>query len=178
MGPRSAGTTTMTTKLSDTQAAILNNAAEWDDGSLLPLPDTLKLSLGLRRSLTSLIERGFAQEVDAAAEVPVWRTEGERPLALVITEAGRAAVEQPAPAETAAIVADTVPDGTGTRVTKTAMILGMLRRPEGATVAEIMAATGWLPHTTRGALSGLRRKGHVLDKATRDGATAYLIAQA
>ena len=35
----------------------------------------------------------------------------------------------------------------------------MLRRQEGATVAEIMVATGWLAHTVRGAIAGaLKRK--------------------
>ena len=34
----------------------------------------------------------------------------------------------------------------------------MLRAPEGATIEEIMAATGWLSHTIRGALSGALKK--------------------
>ena len=54
----------------------------------------------------------------------------------------------------------------------------MLRRAEGAKLNELVAATGWLPHTTRAALTGLRKKGHSIEKATRDGATAYMIAAA
>ena len=34
-------------------------------------------------------------------------------------------------------------------------VLGLLQRPEGATLAELIEATGWLPHTTRAALTGL-----------------------
>ena len=34
--------------------------------------------------------------------------------------------------------------------TKQALILGLLERPEGASLADLVAATGWLPHTTRG----------------------------
>jgi hypothetical protein len=30
----------------------------------------------------------------------------------------------------------------------------------GATLDELVAATNWLPHTTRAALTGLRRRGH------------------
>ena len=43
---------------------------------------------------------------------------------------------------------------------KSSLVLEMLQRPEGATIAQIVAATGWLPHTTRAALTGLKKKGH------------------
>jgi hypothetical protein len=36
--------------------------------------------------------------------------------------------------------------------------------------------TGWLPHTTRAALTGLCKKGHTITKGSRDGVTAYTIA--
>jgi hypothetical protein len=38
------------------------------------------------------------------------------------------------------------------------MLIAMLRRPEGATVPEVVAATGWLPHTVRGAIAGALKK--------------------
>ena len=60
--------------------------------------------------------------------------------------------------------------------TKQALIVGLLEREQGATLDELIAATGWLPHTTRAALTGLRRKGCSLEKSTReDGKTAYWI---
>ena len=60
--------------------------------------------------------------------------------------------------------------------TKQARIADLLRRQQGATLDELIAATGWLPHTTRAALTGLRRKGCMLDKSSReDGKTAYRI---
>jgi hypothetical protein len=43
--------------------------------------------------------------------------------------------------------------------TKQEMVLAMLRRPEGATVAQIAEATGWAPHTVRGFFAGLKKKG-------------------
>jgi hypothetical protein len=42
----------------------------------------------------------------------------------------------------------------------------------------MVEATGWLPHTTRAALTGLRKKGHVLEKSKRDDATCYRIVEA
>jgi hypothetical protein len=37
-----------------------------------------------------------------------------------------------------------------TRPNKTIAVIALLTRPDGATLAELIAATGWLPHTTRG----------------------------
>ena len=42
--------------------------------------------------------------------------------------------------------------------TKEALLIDMLRRPEGATIAQIIAATGWLAHTVRGAFAGALKK--------------------
>lgn len=57
--------------------------------------------------------------------------------------------------------------------TKQALVLDLLGRGEGASLPELIAATGWLPHTTRAALSRLRSSGRALGKSQRpDGATA------
>ena len=61
---------------------------------------------------------------------------------------------------------------------KIAQVLDLLRRSEGATLAELVEATGWLPHTTRAALTGLRKKGHVLAKDKRGEVTCYRITEA
>ncbi len=42
--------------------------------------------------------------------------------------------------------------------TKQEAVLAMLRRPEGATVAQIAEATGWAPHTVRGFFAGLKKR--------------------
>lgn len=46
--------------------------------------------------------------------------------------------------------------------TKQALVVDMLQSKEGATLAALTEATGWLPHSTRSALTGLRKKGHVI----------------
>ena len=59
---------------------------------------------------------------------------------------------------------------------KTAQVIALLQRPDGATLDELIAATGWLPHTTRAALTGLRKKGHAVErKAVEGGASRYMI---
>jgi hypothetical protein len=42
--------------------------------------------------------------------------------------------------------------------TKQEALIAMLKRPEGASIAEIMEATGWLAHTIRGAIAGALKK--------------------
>ena len=60
--------------------------------------------------------------------------------------------------------------------TKQARVVAMLQRDGGATVAELAAAMGWLPHTTRAALTRLRQTGHELVKEKREtDETAYRI---
>ena len=63
--------------------------------------------------------------------------------------------------------------------TKQARVITLLERDTGASLIELIAATGWLPHTTRAALTGLRHKGFVLDRDKRaDGTTVYRISSA
>ena len=60
--------------------------------------------------------------------------------------------------------------------TKTAHLIAMLRSDPGASVTEIAAAFGWLPHTTRAALTGLRKRGHAIARSSMEGVTRYRIA--
>ena len=52
---------------------------------------------------------------------------------------------------------------------KSNLVLQMLQRSEGATIAQLVAATGWLPHTTRAALTGLKKKGHQVTSGKAEG---------
>ena len=63
--------------------------------------------------------------------------------------------DAPAPVEAAPIVAPPpakVPTG------KIATLVALMRRPEGAEIEEMMAATGWQAHSVRGAISGSVKK--------------------
>ncbi|HEX6442258.1 MAG TPA: DUF3489 domain-containing protein [Stellaceae bacterium] len=62
---------------------------------------------------------------------------------------------------------------------KQAGVIALLRRAEGATVREIVSATGWQPHTVRGLFSGTLKKklGLVLGSAQEgDRGRVYRIA--
>ena len=61
--------------------------------------------------------------------------------------------------------------------TKLALAVGLIRRDHGATLAELVAATGWLAHTTRAALTGLRKRGYAvtIDRSDKERGSIYRI---
>ncbi len=80
----------------------------------------------------------------------------------------------PLPSEVATVPAGPRPGS------KQAKVIDLLTRPEGATVAEVMDATGWQPHTVRGMFSGALKKKHRLTiiSAKEDRGRVYRIADA
>lgn len=66
-------------------------------------------------------------------------------------------------------------------VTKTLNVMAALNSPDGVTIDEITKMTGWLPHTARAHMSGIRKRlrdkneGTQIVKYTRDGKTMYKI---
>lgn len=56
---------------------------------------------------------------------------------------------------------------------KQQQLAALVVRDEGATLDQMIAATGWLPHTTRAALTGLRKKGFVISSDKIDGVRTY-----
>lgn len=63
----------------------------------------------------------------------------------------------------------------GPAPTKAAKVLDLLQRHQGATLAELVDATGWQPHTTRAMLTGLRKKGHLIERRKREDVTCYYL---
>ena len=58
--------------------------------------------------------------------------------------------------------------------TKTAILLKLLRRPKGATIAELQKVTGWQAHSLRAALTGLRKAGHdIVRETSKAGISRY-----
>jgi len=158
-------------KLTDIQKLILSSAASRPAGNLLPPPEGLgELSAILRQAFEQLVKRGYAVEVETTEADQIWRNDEDKFFGLILSDTGRAAV---APA---AEQANDTPISKGPK--KIDQVIELLRRALGATLAEMVELTGWLPHTTRAALTGLRKKGYLIDKATRNGATCYLTAKA
>jgi DNA-binding IclR family transcriptional regulator len=59
---------------------------------------------------------------------------------------------------------------------KIEQVLKLMSREQGATLAELTAATEWQPHSARAALTGLRKKGHAIQTGKRDDLTCYRLA--
>jgi hypothetical protein len=71
-----------------------------------------------------------------------------------------------------------LPLGGGVRPnSKHARIIGLLQRPQGADMAELMSATGWQAHSVRGTLSGVLRKklGLEIDSVRSGNTSVYRI---
>jgi hypothetical protein len=169
------------TQLSDTQAIILSAAAQRPERIALPLPDSLRGGAAAK-VVGAMIAKGLIEEVEANSRrgEPLWRETGDgHGTTLVATDAGLAAIGiEPDDAETAPTIttetpkADPTPDAASeaaqsTRTpragTKQSALIAMLRAPEGATIEEITAATGWQAHTVRGAIAGALKKKFGLD---------------
>jgi hypothetical protein len=56
---------------------------------------------------------------------------------------------------------------------KQQQLAALVVRDEGATLEQMIAVTGWLPHTTRAALTGLKKKGYVISSDKVDGVRTY-----
>ena len=134
-------------KLSPAQNLLLRTAARRADGRVIP-PDTLRGGARVK-VLTALLQRGWIEPADGGH---------------TLTDAGYATIGQQRPALPDEVPLDNIGDlqlleGIPVRPgTKLAALVVALRRPQGATSLQLMLATGWQPHTVRGAISGMLRR--------------------
>ena len=56
---------------------------------------------------------------------------------------------------------------------KLQQLAALIVREAGATLGEMIATTGWLPHATRAAMTGLKKKGYVISSDKVDGVRTY-----
>jgi hypothetical protein len=144
----------MIIQLTDAQRSILEPACQREDLCIYPVTAPLKGG-AVGNVCKSLLKRGLIEEFRAADAMTVWRHDtAAGPLTLRVTVAGQQALageevtlptapaqpQAPAPASLA-------------KTSRQDTLLGLLRRPEGATIADMADATGWQAHSVRSALS-------------------------
>lgn len=164
------------TKLTDTQAILLTAASQRESGSVRPIHGSIRAGGGATKSIDFLLRHGLAEERETTDQKAVNRVDGDIRYGAYITSAGLAAIGI---SEDGEQVAGTTPVQLPEIVdvekapTKIATVLQLLGQPGGVLLPELIEATGWLPHTIRAAITGLRKKNHSVQKLKRDGVTAY-----
>ena len=154
-------------KLTDTQSLILSAASQRADNLAMPLPKGLH-GAAAKKVITMMIERGWLEEVDANVRKgePLWRETGDgHGTTLVVTSAGLLAIGvEPVVVKTMAAICTHAAQPLASKPptpragTKQAQIIALLQRSQGASIAEIVAATGWQAHSVRGMISGALKK--------------------
>ena len=176
--------------LSKAQAALLAAATARSDLSVLPASETLRLKgAALERTLKALLGRGLiaAAPTAAGAKMSKWvggPTRGAGDRRRLINPAGLEAISVKS-AQTGAGTADAVPEQRAHPETQRArpggklgVLLDAVSRPEEATLEDLAAASGWLPHTTRAAITRLRQRGYDVRIATTGTRKAYHLVPA
>jgi hypothetical protein len=191
----------MSIKLTETQIVMLSIAAQRDDRCIIA-PQNLK-GRAVQMVAAKLIGAGLAKEIKAKPGVPVWRQDEQagQSFALKLTAAGFRAIvadnrsasddmrdaggeRVQVAAGNSEIIRQTIAETPGTDAappsapragSKLARVLELLRRDCGATLEELIVATDWLPHTTRAALAGLRKRGCsvTIDRSDKERGSTY-----
>jgi hypothetical protein len=90
----------------------------------------------------------------------------------------RMAREPAAPTEPVIAEPSPAPQPVPRAPSKIAGVIALLGHKQGATLVELIEATGWLPHTTRRYAHGPAQEGHILGKSERGEVTCYRIGEA
>ena len=133
---------------------------------------------GSQQISAKLAKLGLVREIEAKPGAPIWRRDDAgQGYALKLTAAGLKAIAVYEGAHEATDRRGAQPQaknfvspdegGVPARVApargqQAGVVIELLRRADGATIADLTEATGWLPHTTRAALTGLRKRGYAV----------------
>jgi hypothetical protein len=179
------------TRLTDTQLIVLSRAAQREDGAAT-LPEGMT-EKAVEKLAVTLVERELVREIRAKPGMPVWRRSEEgRSQALIITKLGRIAIKAEDEGESentesgvqaSASIDKAAASAQSERSTprqgsKLSIVIDLLGRKKGAGIEELIAATGWLPHTTRATLTGLRKRGYTVERERLEkGGSVYRIVK-
>ena len=159
---------TTTIQLTNTQRQVLERAAEQPDGRLGWFPDHVQGG-ARKKVIEGLWKKALITDIgpDWFIASEGYDALGRVPMALPAThpdpevEAALAATEAQWVAEKAETAAQQVAVEGKPRTrehSKQAAVIAMLQRPEGTTIAQICAFTGWQDHTVRGTFAGAFKK--------------------
>jgi hypothetical protein len=170
----------MSVKLTDAQLVMISAAAQRKD-RCLSAPATIK-GAALSKVSAKLSKLGLAREIEAKPGALIWRrNDAGQGYALKLTAAGLKAIAvdegsqdpiEPSEAPQPQAKNGVSPDEGGhpsraaapRNGSKLARVINLLQRSDGATIPNLTEATGWLPHTTRAALTGLRKRGYAVTR--------------
>ena len=138
----------MTIQLTPTQQAILTHAHQHTEGKIAWFPENIKG--GARQKVID----GLFKRTLITYDGKDWFVAAEGYEALGVPR--KAPVSAQAIDEV--IEAATAAKPRTRDNSKQAQVIAMLKRPEGATIAQICEATGWMPHTVRGTFAGVFKK--------------------
>ena len=172
----------MSVKLTDAQLVMMSAAAQRED-RCLAAPETMKGAV-VSKAGAKLVKLGFAREIHAKSGTPLWRRdETGRSFALKLTVAGLKAIavdegpqDEPGEASQPQLLPEAkngvslddvgrhAPPAAPRDGSKLALMIDLLRRADGASIVDLTQATGWLAHTTRAAITGLRKRGYAVTR--------------
>ena len=179
------------TKLTNTQLRVLSQAAQHEHGAAF-VSEKMGTT-ALKKLSESLVERKLMREILTKPGMPIWRKgEDGRSISLVILKAGRYLIlehgESP-PSEKRIFsikgsefepncdLASTTTLAQPRAGSKLALVIAMLSNEAGASLKSLAEMAGWLPHTTRATLTGLRKRGFLIERVKDDDlGTVYRIA--
>ena len=159
------------TKLTDTQLVILTGAAQRDDLGVVAIDKRA----ATKDAIASLLKSKHLKTVPRTPDLALWaKDEAGQALSLIVTPkalkllgieaptkvtdqvpatSDETAPPEPKPAKRAPAAASEEK-----ATTKLGAVIALMREPEGATLDQLMAATGWQAHSVRGVISGAIRK--------------------
>ena len=179
------------TKLTNTQLKVLSQSAQHKNGVAF-VPEKM-VTAALKKLSESLIERRLMREVLTKPGMPIWRKGDDgRAMSLVILRAGRDLIfehceSRPSDKRIFLIKGSEVEPNCDLASTtslaqpragsKLALVIAMLSNEAGASLKSLAEMAGWLPHTTRATLTGLRKRGFLIERVKDDDlGTIYRIA--
>ena len=159
----------MNFKLTPTQCNMLSVAAQREDRCLEPA--ATKTDRTARTVGSRLIEAGYARELKARGSQPIWRhdKESNHGYALKLTASGMKVAKEGANTSEQTSSSRAASFHHPRPTSKLAQLIMLLSQEDGITIEDISKSMGWLPHTTRATLTGLRKRGISIVRETPDG---------